>query len=117
MQRRVLHALVSHCDWGNRCRVTSAQLGREAGIHRTTVARAIRGLESHQLLIATSTPRQSDQTIVLSPALCWKGRPWHLSYARQQFLAAWRLRYASDSVLVAPTTSLPTRPTAVRPVV
>lgn len=115
MQWRVLMALVHYCEWGNKCRVSGAQLGRDLGVHRSTVFRTLRSLVPYQLLILETSPRQSEQTIVLSPLLCWKGRPWHLSYARSQFLAAWRLRYATDSVPVAPTASRHTAPAAVRP--
>jgi hypothetical protein len=107
MQWRVLIALVHHCEWGNKCRVTSAQLGRDLGVSGSWVSRVLRTLVPYQLLILETTHGQRDQTIVLSPLLCWKGRPWHLSYARAQFLAAWRLRYATD-----PATASAAVPTA-----
>jgi len=92
-QWRLLLALMGHCDWGNICRVSSAQLGRDIGRSGTWVARVLRSLPPTQLLILETAHGRKDQTIVLSPLLCWKGRPWHLSYARRQFLAAWALRY------------------------
>jgi hypothetical protein len=93
-QLRVLLALVPHCQWGNRCQVSCAQLGRELGLSGSWVSRVLHTLVPHQLLLLDRTPGQQQPTIVLSPLLCWKGRPWHLAYARRQFLAAWALRYA-----------------------
>jgi len=94
-QWRVLMALLEHCDWGNICRVSSAQLGRELRLSGSWVARVLRSLLPYQLLILETGRGDRAQTIVLSPLLCWKGRPWHLAYARRQFLAAWDLRYSS----------------------
>jgi hypothetical protein len=91
MQWRVLLGLVCYCDWGNRCRVTAAQLGRDLRVHRSTVLRALRALQALRLLILETTHGQPFPVVTLSPALLWKGRPWHLAYARYQFDAAWRL--------------------------
>ena len=91
-QYRVLLALLACCDWGNRCRATCAYLWRRIGLHRSTVSRILRTLVARQLCYIESAPGQRDHVVVLSPALAWKGRPWHLSYARDAFLAAWRLR-------------------------
>jgi len=94
MQWRLLMALMGHCDWGNKCQVSCAVLGTAIGFSRSWVSRMLQVLAAHQLLLLDRTPGQQHPTIVLSPLLCWKGRPWHLAYARRQFLAAWQLRYA-----------------------
>lgn len=92
-QLRVLLALMGHCDWNNHCQVSCAVLGSEVGLSRSWVSRVLRTLVPHQLLILDRVEGQQQPTIVLSPLLCWKGRPWHLSYARRQFLAAWQLHH------------------------
>lgn len=90
---RLLMTLMGHCEWGNHCPTSCAVLGREVGLSRSWVSRLLRSLALRQLLVLKSTPGQQQPTIVLSPLLCWKGRPWHLSYARRQFLAAWQLHH------------------------
>lgn len=88
----LLHALLGHCDWGNRCLVTCAHLGRQLGRHRSTVLRTLRRLETAQLVCVDVAPGHRDQVIVLSPHLVWKGRPWHVARARENFDATIRLR-------------------------
>lgn len=88
---RVLLGLVARCDWSNRCRCTYASLGRSLGLARQNVTLAMKGLVAARLVVCERQSGDKSYAVTLSPHLCWKGRPWHLAKAREQFQAQWRL--------------------------
>lgn len=92
---RLLCALVASCDWSNECHATLAHLGRLVGLARSRVSRAMERLVSKRLVVREQHPTVPGYRLVLSPELCWKGRPWHLARAREQFAAQWRLRHGT----------------------
>ena len=94
MEMRALFGLMSVCDRYNRCMISCAALGREVGLSRSAVSRALRGLARARCLIIETPPEHRCQVLTLSPALLWRGLPSQLRSARSAFDAAWRLRYA-----------------------
>lgn len=120
---RLLLALVSACNWGNKCTTTLAGLGRTVGLSKSTMTRCLRQLVDARLVVVERPHGERAALITLSPALVWKGRPWHLAHARDQFAALWRLHHggaqaatgAAATRVHLPTSAIPERSSTPRP--
>src|SRR5262245_44191849 len=87
---RVLLALMGRLGWQNRCTCTQAVLAYTLGLSRTQVSKSVQRLTHAGYLLVQRVLGQPGTTITLNPAIMWKGRPWHLAQAREQFSAVWQ---------------------------
>lgn len=102
---RVLSGLVGHCDWNNRCLLSYAALGRAIGLTRAQVSRAIPHLIAAHLVYVETPDGHRGPVVTLSPYLVWRGRPWRVGVAREQFDAQWRLCHLPDGAEEDPSPS------------
>lgn len=102
---RVLFGLLSCCDWGNICPCSYGELGQAIGLARQNVSTSVQHLVRARLVLCERQGQGKKSTITLSPYLCWKGRPWHLARARQDFLARWRLQHGGQGQAGVPSPS------------
>lgn len=103
-ERRTLCALMGRCGWNNRVLVSAAQLGRDIGLSRATVYRALAALTLAGLIAPLEGEDGKRAGWLLSPALTWHGRPSVRHVGQQQFLAQVALAATRDAAAAtAPT--------------
>lgn len=88
---RLLIGLLTYSDWGNQVTASLAHVGRQVGLSPSTLTRALKALDAARLVLVDRRSGARSPCITLSPYLLWKGRPWRLAHAREQFDAQWRL--------------------------
>lgn len=103
---RFLCGLMSVVGWGNVCTATMSAIARSIGMHPSNTTRSMRRLVAARLAISERVAHEGKYRITLSPELLWKGRPWHISFARMAFSTEWRLQYG-DMVADTDATRVP----------
>lgn len=93
---RLFLGLLPYVQWDNSCACTLTQAGRDVGLYPATVHRMTRQLIAARVLCITPHPSNPHRSVVyLSPALVWRGRPWHRTAAYTQYRARWRLSHGA----------------------